>query len=206
MTCRATFGLTLFMLTAALVRGTPDDRAPATELREDMDRQYVAPRPLSASDLWAHGKQDGTSVIIAQSVRTEADLELVQLPAVRPSAAGSFSAGQTGVGQGSKALPPVTRLGTIFRSDNATAFAGSSIDLAAARVQRVFDPEFIAVGRDIQHSILVRLAEPTPSIVAGDMVALSGIIEKSPESWPDRTVTQLSPVFIYARHVEPVTH
>jgi hypothetical protein len=153
---------------------------------------------FTGTPFWEHGVEDAIPVLVARSVRTETGVEMVQTPA----ASGSFQAVETGRAQGGANVEVVTRLNTILRHQNAVSLAGSPIRLGPVRVQRVLDPAYLAVGQDIQHSILVHLPQPTQSIIDGDLVNIAGVIERSPESRQDRGLSLLLPVYIQATQVE----
>jgi len=153
------------------------------------------------SRLWPDWERYGVPVLIAQSVRTELDLELVRSAPPRFTGLGVLPR-EPSVGTSGSTHQPITSLGAIWRSDHREALAGEPIVLDAIRVERVIDPEFIVVGTDPLHHIVVRLPTPTQSLIADDPVAVAGVIRRTPETWPPMGLGPWQPVYIDARHID----
>jgi hypothetical protein len=159
-------------------------------------------------DRW---RRDQTPVLVATSVQTEDGVELVRTtPARSPAAVGSSSKTVTGHGRGAELPVPVTSLGTVFRADNDHSWDGNPIALRAIAVQRVFSPEWIVIGTDVNHQLLVRLPQPT-SMSPGTSVNVSGILRTLPSPLQDWgfdsqqiRFAQKQPIYISATRVDPV--
>jgi hypothetical protein len=156
------------------------------------------------TSLWEHGAADRVPVVVARSVQTERGLELVRLPSPEPVAVGVAGSVQTGTGRSGVNAQVTTTLATLLEWANTVALAGSRIVLGPVLVQRVFDPQFLAVGNDLEHAILIRLSEPRGDIVAGDVVNISGVIEKSLPSSKSPGLVRVLPVFIQAESIKVV--
>jgi hypothetical protein len=133
-------------------------------------------------DRW---QKDRIPVIIAASVRTETGLELAQTPGLNLSAVGS--SGMTSMqGKGGGGGGPVTTLGTLFRAGNGRAFSGSPIAISGIRLLEWLNPQFVLVGTDSQHPILVHLPTPQTPQSLGSALDLSGVVRELPrplQSW-----------------------
>jgi hypothetical protein len=155
-----------------------------------------------ASGLLPNWERHGIPVLVAQSVRTEMDVELVRTAASKFAALGVQPREATLSSMMITTNEPITSLGRIWRSDKSEALAGEPIVLTAVRVERVIDPEFIMVGTDPVHHLVVRLPTPTQSLMADDAVAVSGVIQKTPETWPPMGLGPWQPIYIDARHID----
>jgi hypothetical protein len=152
--------------------------------------------------LWA---DDGPPVVIAQSARTAMGVELVK--AAGPTTANVGLPGVVGAeqpigGEPLKAERAITSVATVLRSEDATALIGAPVVLNGVRVQRVLDPEFVLIGGDPEHQMLVRLLQPSQDVIAGDVVALSGVLQSAPALPADWDLAGQPPVVIQARRLD----
>ena len=172
----------------------------ARELEEEYP--WFRPELFREGRLWPNWERYGVPVLIAQSVRTESDQELVRTARSKFAVLPMVSPTRRWPGERVSTNEPITSLGPIWRSEDSTALAGYPVVLRAVRVERVIDPELIVVGTDPLHHIVVRLPTPTQSVIADDAVAISGVLARTPESWPPMGLGPWQPVYIDAAHVD----
>jgi hypothetical protein len=72
--------------------------------------------------------------------------------------------------------PPITDVGSIVSNANPTALLTQPVQLSRVKVQRVLNPEYVLVGPDPQHTVIVRLKERMPQIQANAELEVSGVI------------------------------
>jgi hypothetical protein len=177
----------------------------------DLERDFPWFNRHAYGSLLGVWQSERIPVIIAQSVRTENGLELVQQPLTTPPPMGAPASNAVGHGQGTGSLKPIDSLGTLFFGGNSLDLAGWPVSFKPVSVIQVINPEFITIGTDIYHQLLVRLPVPGAKFRVGDSVAVFGTLEPLPtslETWGIRRA-QLGlgaeqPVYIAAQSVTPV--
>jgi hypothetical protein len=87
--------------------------------------------------------------------------------------------------------PPVTDISELFNTNNAEALWTRGIDLTGVTVQQIFaDKQFILVGPDKEHSVMVQVSEQHPEINVGQKVDVTGVINPTGR---DKTQWNVSP-------------
>jgi hypothetical protein len=75
--------------------------------------------------------------------------------------------------------PAVTDLQDLFRSTNAQALWTRTLNASGVKVQQISqDKQFMLVGPDAQHSVVVQMKELQPEIKMGQTVDVTGVINQ----------------------------
>lgn len=72
--------------------------------------------------------------------------------------------------------PALTEVDTIVSNTNPTSLVSRPVNLSQVKVQRVLSDQYLVVGPDNDHTVLVRLEKSRPGLKAGETVNVSGVI------------------------------
>lgn len=72
---------------------------------------------------------------------------------------------------------PITQIREALNISNAAALTSRPVDLADVPVQRILTPQYVLVGPDQNHVLVVRLKELAPGLKAGQHLAINGVLE-----------------------------